>query len=146
MVLSIGQTCIWFIIGAIIILLVLKKFESLTNISELKTQFFPSQDDGKTVKLVENNIKIKRAEKLNIAGLICLVVLVIGLFLFFTYTILIDAYVIEDHIFMDQFRFRMKIYALFGYFVASLCFFIYLYNAYKGHQLDSLNAKKNIDS
>jgi len=147
LVLSIGQACIWFIVGAIIILLFLRRFYSLPNITKLDTKDIKESEhkvleESKRKELneqIETNKAIVKEERWKIFDLVVLVVLVVGLFLFFTYSFMIDAYVIEDHLFMENFSFRMFLYALIGYCVAGLCFFIYLYTAFKVHQLEELN-------
>lgn len=118
--LSVAQMCIWFITAAIIIL---STYNTFMNFSNLPLKLNWAQ------------------EKIKIIAFIVLVIIAMCLFLFFTYYLLIDGYVIEDHIFMEYFGNKMIILAFFGYIIASTCFIIYLLLAYKGIKLDDLNAK-----
>jgi len=87
-------------------------------------------------KILKQILKLFGKLWVRIATYIVLVAIVILIFIWLTYSKLIDAYVIEDHIFLQYFSVKMLVFALFGYFIASICFFIYLFLADKAHQLD----------
>ncbi|WP_205502449.1 hypothetical protein [Rufibacter psychrotolerans] len=109
---SIAQMCLWFMVGTIIVLM---NYETLKKLKAGSKKYI-----------------------LKTAGYVILVTFVMTAFLFITYYLLIDAYVIEDHIFLKNFTLKMYILAIFGYTVASICFFIYLLLADQAHQLNDL--------
>lgn len=69
-------------------------------------------------------------------GYIILVAFVMTVFLYLTYMLLIDVDVIENHIFLQGFSIKMKAFAVIGYLIASVCFFVYLLLADQAHQLE----------
>jgi len=107
---SIAQMCMWFMVGTIILLM---NYDTLDTL-----KFAPIKHVVKTI------------------GYIVLVTFVMIIFLFITYYLLIDASIIGNHIFLNNFTIRMYIIAMIGYTIASICFFIYLLLADQAHQLD----------